>query len=794
MAPSTSLPNLHESLGVRFEEAQNSLVNHRKNCAGLYKTHVQAAKSIKKDFDGEQAFGDVFIDLVSRVMDVKKGPCADRTVRFVGSYVKFINDKDDAEETPVSRFTSRLLYWLLKGFHAKNKTVRFRAVSIVAEMMAHLGEIDGDTYDALRRSLIKRIYDKESTVRSQAVIALSKLVGTEEVDELEPGEKTILELMLEIMSFDPSAEVRRAAIVSIPLTPESLDAALARTRDTDTLTRKLVYSVFKDKLHHPRQLTISQREDMIKTGLGDREAAVRVAVGKLLETWFDIALAQVKEPEEQSWTGDDSGVMRGFIQFLTFFDVVGPGEAVAADAMLSIFTTRPKLSELFVFQDAYWTNLTPESAVLARVFVEHSFSTGSQERLDTASLPVVTAFAFHIQEAYNGLLAILQEVSLLGTGDDEESEVREEEIAKKEVVLGELLRMSLKLDYMDEIGRRKVFSVTTDMLAHPQLPPGLLGPCLDLLKEIMPSERDLIRVVVETVIELREDDEQPDEPGDTSHSDISQATLKKDRLNRRSKQLQEMSEEEKRDSDLTDLRCLTLCIGMLERVNGTFEDNSTLEGILADLIIPAVKRKELAMREKGLVALGLCCLIAKNMALNSFQLFFSQVQTAPEELLLNVLQIIFDLLIVYESQFLGRSEEVAQGIITFLLGVLNAAESDCVQAILCMGLAKLLLAGLITDPRVLTSLLLTYISPSTKDNAELRQCLSYFFPAYCYSSGDNQDRMRSVFMSAYDLVISVHDELDDDQEMITPYQFGQLMIDWTNPAKAAYNRPSRCIT
>lgn len=43
----------------------------------------------------------------------------------------------------------------------------------------------------------------------------------------------------------------------------------------------------------------------------------------------------------------------------------------------------------------------------------------------------------------------------------------------------------------------------------------------------------------------------------------------------------------------------------------TFEDNSTLEGILGDLIIPSVKRKELAMREKALVSLGLCCLIAK---------------------------------------------------------------------------------------------------------------------------------------------------------------------------------------
>ena len=39
-------------------------------------------------------------------------------------------------------------------------------------------------------------------------------------------------------------------------------------------------------------------------------------------------------------------------------------------------------------------------------------------------------------------------------------------------------------------------------------------------------------------------------------------------------------------------------------------------------------------------------------------------------------------------------------------------------------------------------------------------------------------------MTAYDLVTSVHDELDDDQLMIAPHQFGLLLIDWTNPQKA----------
>ena len=46
------------------------------------------------------------------------------------------------------------------------------------------------------------------------------------------------------------------------------------------------------------------------------------------------------------------------------------------------------------------------------------------------------------------------------------------------------------------------------MLAHPELPPGLIERCLDVLKEIMPSERDLIRVIVEIVVELRESEEE----------------------------------------------------------------------------------------------------------------------------------------------------------------------------------------------------------------------------------------------------------------------------------------------
>lgn len=127
----------------------------------------------------------------------------------------------------------------------------------------------------------------------------------------------------------------------------TLDTILSRTRDMDPLTRKLVYSnVLQTKLGHPRHLTIAQREQVVKDGLGDREPSVRVAAGKLAASWFDII---VTEKDEEGMELDDGGVMKGFLRFLALFDVVGPGEAVAVDAMLSIFVMRPSLCDAFFF-------------------------------------------------------------------------------------------------------------------------------------------------------------------------------------------------------------------------------------------------------------------------------------------------------------------------------------------------------------------------------------------------------------------------------------------------------------
>lgn len=101
--------------------------------------------------------------------------------------------------------------------------------------------------------------------------------------------------------------------------------------------------------------------------------------------------------------------------------------------------------------------------------------------------------------------------------------------------------------------------------------------------------------------------------------------------------------------------------------------------------------------------------------------------------------------------------------------------------------------------QVLTSLVLIFVSPATADNHEVRQCLAYFLPAYCYLSLENQTRMQKVPIMFYahitrlrldsvqigimslNMVHKVNDELSEDEEMVTPYQFGLLLVEWTDP-------------
>jgi condensin complex subunit 3 len=85
-----------------FEQVQHTTANHRKNIVALRKIHEACASIVEPSTKkgggirvvGEKAFNALFIEMVNRVLPVKKGVAvADRVVKFVASYVAYSTEQ-----------------------------------------------------------------------------------------------------------------------------------------------------------------------------------------------------------------------------------------------------------------------------------------------------------------------------------------------------------------------------------------------------------------------------------------------------------------------------------------------------------------------------------------------------------------------------------------------------------------------------------------------------------------------------------------------------------------------------
>lgn len=157
--------------------------------------------------------------------------------------------------------------------------------------------------------------------------------------------------------------MRRAVLVNIPITEETLPAILDRTKDTDTNMRKAFYDsvMGKNVLQgdektigptHPRTLSIQQRELVVRNGLGDREPTVRAVAASLLATWVDVA--DTDSDIKRDLTRGDKVVKdleNGMLTFLTLFDLAEG--TVAADALSRVFQARTDVLDNIVFDGTH---------------------------------------------------------------------------------------------------------------------------------------------------------------------------------------------------------------------------------------------------------------------------------------------------------------------------------------------------------------------------------------------------------------------------------------------------------
>ncbi|KAI9254666.1 nuclear condensing complex subunit [Sporodiniella umbellata] len=518
------------------------------------------------------------------------------------------------------------------------------------------------------------------------------------------------------------------------------DASAAR--DVDAINRRVVYLKPLTDIQDFRLLSFEQRTNVLRWGLNDRDPLVRKAVAKMLST---------------KWIQQASN---NLIEFLERLEILSPGVADVAETVLNaFFAERMDIISEITFDGEFWKHLTPESIFLAKVFIKFlQTSNHLDERLEEV-LPEVTEHAINLEHYW-----------------EMHQSASDEDKVEYEFIISQFLDTCMCLDYADEVGRRKMFELLRSILKSFDILEDHLTKIISLFRIISSDERDFTRTMIEIISDIQEQ-LNPFEL-------LEESSTKKVRLDDDASSEKSNTVAEPVDNDIR-IKCLSICRSMLENSQESFTKNSNLYGLLNDLIVPAVQNSDTVLREIGLHCLGLCCTLDKELAQHNTALFMHCIKCGHDDLKIRALMILFDLLMTYGLQTVTshlESPDEMKEVLEYCLDDNN----DEVQAIAAEGVSKLMLTQRLNDESLLRLLVLLYFLPVTEDmNLKVQQCLSYFFPAYSFSSLENQKNMTAVAISVLNEVCTMHSDLKPYEKMSTPLQISDMLADWTDPRKLA---------
>ena len=499
---------------------------------------------------------------------------------------------------------------------------------MVSHIINSLDSIDDEYYHLVRVGLLKRIRDKEPMVRVQAVLGLGRLAGNEG-DEDEDDENSesddssgLLEKLLEVLQNDSSADVRRSLLLNLPLTPTTLPFLLERAKDQDPAIRRALYSRLLPALGDFRHLSVSMREKLLRWGLRDRDENVRKATARLFrERWIEdcAGTRQVTEPGAPQEIPPPS--IDALLELLERIDVVNSGmeNGIALEALKEFWDGRPDYVNAISFEDSFWDNLSAERVFLARSFNDFckQEGEGKYEALGEEKMPEVTKLAFFLQRYTNNLINRIRQIETTDQGEDGEDTV------EQEFIVEQLLHIAQTLDYSDEVGRRKMFALLRETLSIAELPEEITKLVVEVLRCVCgndsAAEREFCGVVLEAVAEVHDTIMSEEvvagenESFVSAQSELSDATPTKEKKEKEKQPLEdaELDEEKAIKEILVNLKCLHIAQCMLQNVGDNLQDNVHLVTMLNNLVVPAVRSHEAPIRERGLLCLGLCCLLDK---------------------------------------------------------------------------------------------------------------------------------------------------------------------------------------
>ncbi|KAJ1800678.1 chromosome condensation complex Condensin, subunit G [Coemansia sp. RSA 2399] len=694
-----------------FDAAQRSIVGHRKHAVALHKLQLQCHEHDSKELTGEDAFNKEFIRNLNKVLGIKKRePSADKIVKLVATFVQ-VGHEIDVQALSKSK---------------EKGTGSDRDADDVFGTDATSMKVDGDSEESadtvssrfaelLIRYLLQGFQAKEKLTRLRCcqIVAMSvtslgeidedlyfdlikKL--TERIHDKEASIRMHAAVALSKLQSgeeDEGGEVAEALLDLLQNDP-SAEVRRAVLLNVEKTPRTLLHVLERARDVDPvnrkclflkvmppidyHLLSIEDRERLLAAGINDRDTNVRRACVRMIG---------------ESWL---TFADQNLLELTSSFDVVD--SPVASKVMQSLFTAYPEIPENLDFDQELWENLTPEMAFIIRSTIEFFNERKDADKMDK-----------HLPDA----MRLAQMLERLGS--KLESEAEEEVRPDYEFIIHQLLLVARMSDFPDEIGRREMLTLMRKMIMVPEIPENNIEAIADIIRKLSIGEQDFIRIMAEVVSDVRE-----------LAPELTSDSPKETRL----------------EALLVSIKCLIIIKYVLQRCFDSLSEGSSMYALLTECVVPAVQSSETVLQEYGIECLALFCLLDKSLAVDNIVLFAQAVKHGSGELHKKGLAAMLDLAFMYGIADLSDSLGTPADFVELIYQELDSKDVK-VQATAGEGLAKLLYAHRVPEPAgVLEELLVLYFHPNTSGNDALRQCLTYFFPAFSYMSHENQSLMQQV--------------------------------------------------
>ncbi|KAJ2138207.1 chromosome condensation complex Condensin, subunit G, partial [Coemansia sp. RSA 353] len=720
-----------------FDAAQRSGTGHRKHAVALYNLQTQCHDADSEGLTGEDAFNKEFIRNLNKILGIKKREAsAEKVVKLVATFVQVSYEKD-----------VQML--------AQSKA---RSGADADDVFEDDEELDVDTassrfVELLIKYLLQGFQAKEKLTRLRCcqIVAMS-VTSLGEIDE-ELYFDLVKRLSERIRDKEAGIRVHAAIALSKLQSGEDSDggevteALLGLMQDDPSaeVRRAVLLNIAKSpgtlpyvlerardvdatnrkclflKVMPPidyRLLSIEDRERLLAAGVNDRDANVKRACVRMIG---------------ESWL---TFANQNLLELTSSLDVVD--SPAAARVMQALFAAYPEIPENLQFDSELWEALTPEMSFIIRSTLEF-FS----ERKDADNVDK------HLPEAMR--LARLLETFGAKLEGEQDDELRPD----LEFVIHQLLLVAKMSDFPDELGRREMLTLMRKMVLVPEIPENNIEAIADIIRKLSINEQDFIRIMVEVVSDVRE-----------LAPTVTNASPDDVRL----------------EALLVGIKSLIIIKYILQRCFDPLSEGSSMYGLLTECVVPAVQSSETVLQEYGIECLALCCLLDKSLAVDNIILFAQAVKQGSGELHAKGLAALLDIAFMYGIADLAPSLGEPSDFVSLLYSELES-EDERIQATAGEGIAKLLYAHRIPDPSdVLEELLVLYYHPDTSGNDALRQCLTYFFPAFSYMAHDNQAVMQQVAVRAVCRLAGVLKQQNSDaQSGATHGQAAQQIVTWSDP-------------